>query len=133
MRRLMFLASLCLLASACAEARAAEPAERKYEQVLVATRDLPAGSIVTYDNMGVKELPEGYLSSSVVREGNAAFIKDQKVLLPVLKGDLVLWSFFTLSPIQNEVLGHCPKPEGNDASAEEQVARARQTLLSRGR
>lgn len=134
MRRLMFLASLCLLASACAEASAAEPTESQYAEVLVAARDLPVGSVVTFDDLMVRKLTKGYLSTSVVMAEVADFINGQKVLLPILKGDLVHWSFFSLpDPVAKEIRERCPETKGNDTSAEEQVARARQVVLSRKR
>ncbi len=71
------------------------------------------------------------MNSSVVKPDSATYIVNQKLMLPVLAGDPVQWSFFEMS--LNKSLDSRAKLEGEDASAEQQVARARQIVLSHGR
>lgn len=131
MRRLLILAALSLLAAACAEASAAEPNPDTLVPIVVATRDLPAGSTVTFDDLSQRSVPAGLVTSSVVRPDSAAYINNQKLLLPVLAGDPMQWSFF--ESLHGDLLEACEKLSGEDTSAEQQVARARQIVLLNSR
>ena len=133
MRRLVLFAvlSLLALASACSQASAAEPDASAMVTIVVARRALPVGSVVTFDDLQQRSVPASLVSSSVLKPDSATYIVNQKLILPLLAGDPVQWSFFESSP--NKALDSCAKLEGEDASAEQQVARARQLVFSRGR
>jgi pilus assembly protein CpaB len=131
MRRLLILAMLPLLASACSEVSAAEPSASARVAIVVALRDLPAGSTLTYDDIAQRSIPAGLVSSSVLTPDSASYVINHKLTLPLLAGDPVQWTFFESSPQQ--VRESCAKFEGEDTSAEQQVARARQIVLSHSR
>jgi Flp pilus assembly protein CpaB len=133
MRRVFLLAVLPLLAltSACSQASAAEPDKSGRVKILVAARDLPAGSTVTLDDIEERLAHESLVTSSVVKPDSASYIVNQKLTLPLLAGDPVHWSFFETS--FHKALESCAKFEGEDTSAEQQVARARQIVLSHSR
>jgi pilus assembly protein CpaB len=129
MRRLIVLAALSMVAAACSDARAAEPPSGSWVPIVVAARDLPAGSTVTFDDIQQRSVPAELVTSSVVKPDSANFIVNQKLLVPVLAGDPLLWSFF--ETLRGDTLPLCEKLQSEDASAAQQVARARQSVLSK--
>ncbi|MBN1208103.1 MAG: SAF domain-containing protein [Myxococcaceae bacterium] len=131
MRRLMVLAALCLLASACAEASAAGPEADTLVPIVVAADDLPAGTILIPGDLAQRSIPASLVTSSMVKPESVAFIVNMRVRLPMLKGDLVQWSFVENS--HQEIREACAKFGAEDATALQQVARARQIVLSHGR
>jgi pilus assembly protein CpaB len=131
MRRLIILAVLPMLAAACADASAAEPNPNSLVPIVIASRDLPAGSTVTWDDISQRSVPAGLVTSSVVRPDSASYINNQKLVLPVLAGDAMQWSYF--ESLHGELLEPCARFSGEDLSAEQQVARARQIVLLHGR
>ena len=60
MRRLIILAVLPMLAAACADASAAEPNPNSLVPIVVANRDLPAGSTVTWSDISQRSVPAGW-------------------------------------------------------------------------
>ena len=62
--------------------------------VVVAAVDLPEGSVVTFDMISQRSVPEQFITSSVVKPDSASYIVNQKVLVPVQAGDPLLWSQF---------------------------------------
>ncbi|HVG57193.1 MAG TPA: SAF domain-containing protein [Hyalangium sp.] len=131
MRHLVFMAALSMLASACAEAGAAEPHPDALVPIVVAARDLPAGTVVTFDDLLQRGIPARLVTSSIVKPESASYVVQQPLMLPLLAGDPVQWSFFQLSP--KDVHEACAKFEADEGSAAQQVARARQIVLSHGR
>ncbi|PTL83579.1 SAF domain-containing protein [Vitiosangium sp. GDMCC 1.1324] len=133
MRRVFLLAVLPLLAlaSACSQASAAEPNKSERVRILVAAHDLPAGSTVTLNDLEERLVHESLVTSSVVKPDSASYLVNQKLTVPLLTGDPVHWSFFGTS--FHKALESCAKFDGEDTSAEQQVARARQIVLSHSR
>ncbi|MFL5320479.1 MAG: Flp pilus assembly protein CpaB [Myxococcaceae bacterium] len=62
--------------------------------VTVAADDIPEGTIVTYEMVSQRAVPEQFITSSVVKPDSAQYIVNQKVLVPLQKGDPLLWSQF---------------------------------------
>jgi pilus assembly protein CpaB len=62
--------------------------------VVVAAQDMPEGAVVTLDKISQRPVPEQFVTSSVVRPTEAAHIVNQKLRVPVLAGDPMLWTHF---------------------------------------
>jgi pilus assembly protein CpaB len=62
--------------------------------VVVAAVDIPEGTVVTYDMIAQRPVPEQFITSSVVVPDKASYIENQKILVPVQKGDPLLWTQF---------------------------------------
>ncbi|MFN7132967.1 MAG: Flp pilus assembly protein CpaB [Myxococcales bacterium] len=65
--------------------------------VIVAATDIPEGSIVTYEMINQRPIPEQFVTSSVVKPDSASYVVGQKVLVPLQAGDALLWSQFETS------------------------------------
>src|SRR5438067_13301881 len=62
--------------------------------VVVAATDLSEGSVVTFEMISQRSVPEQFVTSSVVKPDSASYVVNQKVLVPVQAGDPLLWSQF---------------------------------------
>ncbi|MBK7862205.1 MAG: Flp pilus assembly protein CpaB [Archangiaceae bacterium] len=62
--------------------------------VVVAATDISEGSVVTFDMISQRSVPEQFVTSSVVKPDSASYVVNQKVLVPVQAGDPLLWSQF---------------------------------------
>jgi pilus assembly protein CpaB len=62
--------------------------------VIVASVDISEGSVVTFDMISQRAVPEKFVTSSVVKPDSASYIVNQKVLVPIQAGDPLLWSQF---------------------------------------
>ncbi|MBX5482004.1 MAG: Flp pilus assembly protein CpaB [Myxococcaceae bacterium] len=62
--------------------------------VVVASQDIPEGTVVTFDMISQRSVPEQFVTSSVVKPESASYILNQKVLVPLQAGDPLLWSQF---------------------------------------
>jgi pilus assembly protein CpaB len=62
--------------------------------VVVATTDITEGSVVSFDMISQRSVPEQFVTSSVVKPDSASYVVNQKVLVPVQAGDPLLWSQF---------------------------------------
>jgi len=62
--------------------------------VVVAQKDLPEGTVVTFEMISQRSVPEQFVTSSVVKPDSASYIVNQKILVPVQAGDPLLWSQF---------------------------------------
>jgi pilus assembly protein CpaB len=62
--------------------------------VVVAATDIPEGTVVTFDMISQRQVPEQFVTSSVVKPDSANYVVNQKVLVPLQAGDLLLWSEF---------------------------------------
>jgi pilus assembly protein CpaB len=65
--------------------------------VAVAAANIPEGSVVTFDMISSRDVPEMFVTSSVVKPESVRFITDQRILVPVQAGDPLLWSEFETS------------------------------------
>ena len=62
--------------------------------VVVASREIPEGAVITNDMISQRAVPEQFVTSSVVKPESANYVIDQKVLVPLQAGDPLLWSQF---------------------------------------
>jgi pilus assembly protein CpaB len=62
--------------------------------VVVAAVDIGEGTVVTFDMISQRSVPEQFVTSSVVKPDSASYVVNQKVLVPVQAGDPLLWSQF---------------------------------------
>jgi len=62
--------------------------------VVVASQDIPEGTVITFDMISQRSVPEQFVTSSVVKPDSASYIVNQKVLVPLQAGDPLLWSQF---------------------------------------
>jgi pilus assembly protein CpaB len=62
--------------------------------VVVAAQDIPEGTVVTFDMISQRSVPEQFVTSSVVKPDSASYVVNQKVLVPLQGGDPLLWSQF---------------------------------------
>jgi pilus assembly protein CpaB len=62
--------------------------------VVVASQDIPEGTVVTFDMISQRSVPEQFVTSSVVKPDSASYIVNQKVLVGLQTGDPLLWSQF---------------------------------------
>jgi pilus assembly protein CpaB len=62
--------------------------------VVVAAQDIPEGTVVTFDMISQRSVPEQFVTSSVVKPDSATYVVNQKVLVPLQAGDPLLWSQF---------------------------------------
>jgi len=62
--------------------------------VVVAVEDIAEGTVVTFDMVSQRSVPEQFVTSSVVKPDSASYVVNQKVLVPLQRGDPLLWSQF---------------------------------------
>jgi Flp pilus assembly protein CpaB len=62
--------------------------------VVVAAQDIPEDTVVTFDLISQRSVPEQVVTSSVVKPDSASYIVNQRILVPVQSGDMLLWSQF---------------------------------------
>lgn len=62
--------------------------------VVVASQDIPEGTVVTFDMINQRSMPEQFVTSSIVKPDSATYIVNQRILVPVQAGDPLLWSQF---------------------------------------
>jgi pilus assembly protein CpaB len=62
--------------------------------VVVASQDIPEGTPVKFDYIQQRNVPAQLVTSSVVKPEAANYIINVPLLVPVQKGDMLLWSQF---------------------------------------
>ncbi len=62
--------------------------------VVVAGQDISEGTVVTFDMIQQRQVPEQFVTSSVVKPDSASYVANQKILVPVQAGDPLLWTQF---------------------------------------
>jgi len=65
--------------------------------VLVASNGISEGTVITYDMISQRPVPEQFVTSSVIKPDSANYIVGQKVLVALQVGDPLLWSQFETS------------------------------------
>lgn len=73
--------------------------------VIVANQDLEEGTVLTFDHVNQRSIPEQFVTRSIVMPNAAEHIINKKLLVPVKAGDPLLWTHFEASP-------KTPAPEG---------------------
>lgn len=62
--------------------------------VVVAAQDIPEGTQITFEMISQRNVPEQFVTSSVIKPDSASYILNQKVLVSLQAGDPLLWSQF---------------------------------------
>ena len=62
--------------------------------VVVAAVDITENTVVTMEMISQRSIPEQFVTASVVKPDSASYIVNQKVLVPLVAGDPLLWSQF---------------------------------------
>jgi pilus assembly protein CpaB len=62
--------------------------------VVVASQEIPEGTVVTSEMISQRAVPEQFVTTSVVKPDSAPYVEGQKVLVALQKGDPLLWSQF---------------------------------------
>jgi pilus assembly protein CpaB len=62
--------------------------------VVVSNRDIPEGSVLDYDMVAKMSMPEQFVTPSVVKPSQFEKVIGQKLMVPLQRGDLILWSHF---------------------------------------
>jgi pilus assembly protein CpaB len=83
--------------------------------VVVASQDIPEGQVVTFDLIQQRSIPEQFVTASVVKPDGATSIVNQRLLVPVRAGDLLLWSQFETKGTGTQQESPETKPEGVSA------------------
>ena len=65
--------------------------------VLVAAQDLPPGQAVTAQMISQRNVPEQFVTASVIKPDSASYILNQRLSVPVRAGDLLNWTYFASS------------------------------------
>ncbi|MFY0526993.1 SAF domain-containing protein [Archangium gephyra] len=66
--------------------------------VIVASQDMEEGTVLTFDHVYQRSIPEQFVTRSIVRPSDADHIINKKLLVPVKAGDPMLWTHFEASP-----------------------------------
>lgn len=62
--------------------------------VMVADQDIREGSTITSEMISPHPVPEQFVTSSVVKPDAVSYVFNQKVLVPIQAGDMLLWTQF---------------------------------------
>jgi pilus assembly protein CpaB len=62
--------------------------------VMVADQDIHEGSTITGEMISSRPVPEQFVTSSVVKPDAVSYVLNQKVLVPIQAGDMLLWTQF---------------------------------------
>lgn len=120
MTRRRFMLALVLVGTGAAHA------EEPLVPVVVAAVDIAAGEMVTMEKISQRSAPRRLVTSSVVKPDSASYVVNQKLLVPVLAGDLLLWSQFETT--KGEAQRACAEVLQVTGDARSQVARARAVI-----
>jgi Flp pilus assembly protein CpaB len=91
--------------------------------VVVAAQDIPEGTVVTFDAISQRSVPEQFVTSSVVKPDSVSYIVDQKILVPVQAGDPLLWSQFETKKKTGGLVAARDIPVGAKLTEEDMEAR----------
>lgn len=65
--------------------------------VIVANDSIAEGTVMSYDMISQRAIPEQFVTSSVIKPDSSNYIVGQKILVPIQAGDPLLWSQFETS------------------------------------
>ncbi|MCY1072912.1 SAF domain-containing protein [Archangium lansingense] len=66
--------------------------------VVVASQDIEEGTVITFEYLNQRSIPEQFVTSNVVLPETATYIINQKLRVSVVAGDPLHWSYFETSP-----------------------------------
>ena len=91
--------------------------------VVVASQDIPEDTVVTFDMISQRSVPEQFVTSSVVKPDSASYIVNQKVLVPLQAGDPLLWSQFETRKMVKGLVAAHDIPVGEKLTVEDVTER----------
>jgi Flp pilus assembly protein CpaB len=91
--------------------------------VVVASQDIPEKTAVTYDMISQRSVPEQFVTNSVVKPDSATYIVNQRILVPVLAGDPLLWSQFETQKQMKGLVAAHDIPVGGKLTVEDVTER----------
>jgi Flp pilus assembly protein CpaB len=91
--------------------------------VVVATQDIPEGTVVTFDHLAQRSVPEQFVTSSAIKPDSASYIVNQRILVPVQAGDMLLWSQFETRKLMPGMVAARDIPAGVKLTAEDVESR----------
>jgi len=62
--------------------------------VMVAEQEIREGSMVTAEMISARPIPEQFVTASVVKPDSVSYVLNQKLLVPLQAGDMLLWTQF---------------------------------------
>jgi len=62
--------------------------------VMVAEQEIREGSTVTAEMISARTIPEQFVTASVVKPDSVSYVLNQKLLVPLQAGDMLLWTQF---------------------------------------
>ncbi|MCP3144131.1 SAF domain-containing protein [Pyxidicoccus xibeiensis] len=62
--------------------------------VVVAAQDMPEDTLVTFEGLSQRSVPEQFVTTSVVKPDSASYIVNQRLNVSVQAGDPMLWTHF---------------------------------------
>jgi len=62
--------------------------------VVIAAVDIEEGTVVTMDLVQQRTMPKRYVTTSIIQPDSASYVIGQRLLVPVQKGDPLLWTQF---------------------------------------
>ena len=90
------------------------------EVVVVTSKALPAGHVLTMDDITQMAIPESVVTASLVKPQDASYVVNQKLLVPLAARDPLAWAAFdTMGTIE----GQRPAQELIDACGAEMKRR----------
>src|SRR5438105_4565897 len=104
-------------------------APRNDVSIVVASVDIPAGTVVTFDMISQRKVPAAVVTSSIVKPDSASYVVNQKIVFPVLAGDALYWSEFETTKDKVAASTCARVMPAASGTAPEQVARARTVAL----
>ena len=66
-------------------------------KIVVASKDVTEGDVIDLGGVAQREIPEKFVTESVLTPENINFVVGQKVAVPLKRGDPILWSHFQSS------------------------------------
>lgn len=91
--------------------------------VVVASQDIPEDTVVTFDMLSQRSVPEQFVTSSVVKPDSATYIVNERIRVPVQAGDPLLWSQFESKPRPKGLVAVRDIPVGENLKAGDVVER----------
>jgi len=86
--------------------------------VIVASQDLPEGTVLSFDVVSQRPIPEQFVTSSIVKPDSASYVIGGKLLVPVQSGDPLTWSMFAEGLSHEACERRCAWVKESEASSE---------------
>lgn len=86
--------------------------------VVVAAVDIDEETVVTFDMISQRSVPQRFVTQSMVKPDSASYVVNQKIRAPLEAGDALLWPEFEESPCVDAVNAAAQaKPTSKDLAA----------------